>query len=86
MWPHDYSEVYRARNLELPKMERAIKVLRRDADDAVKGQFNREAEILLDIRSPHVVEVAEFRTDEDGRPYLIMELLHGRTLEDDGTS
>ena len=59
----------------------AIKRLHPDlARDPVQVErFVREGRAACNIRHPHVVEVYEFGFD-DGAPYLVMDLLHGRTL------
>ena len=42
--------------------------------------FRREAQILSDLRHPNLPSVTDFFT-EGGRPYLIMELIPGESLE-----
>jgi len=42
-----------------------------------------EAETMGRLNHPHVVEVVDFWVSEDGRPCIVMELLHGRTLWDE---
>jgi serine/threonine protein kinase len=63
----------------------ALKRLRTGAlqDLAARARFHREAEALGRLRHPHIVEVTDFGVDsESGAPYLVMELLPGRTLAD----
>lgn len=42
--------------------------------------FLREARIASSIRHPNLVDVYDFGTDDDGRPYYVMELAAGETL------
>src|SRR5947209_9676062 len=42
--------------------------------------FRREAQILSDLRHPNLPSVTDFFT-EGGRPYLVMELIPGESLE-----
>ncbi len=43
-------------------------------------RFVREAQVISQIRHPHIVEVYDFGLMPDGRPYYVMELLPARTL------
>ncbi len=73
--------VYEAEHLRLGR-RLAIKFLSRElsADAAMAERFRREAEVLARLSHPHIVEVLDFDTSERGEPYLVMELLRGRTL------
>ncbi len=59
----------------------AIKVLDLEwsKDASVVARFAREGRAASAARSPHIVEVLDGGT-EDGRPYLVMELLPGEDL------
>ncbi len=46
-----------------------------------RARFLREARMTAQIDSPHVVRVLDCRLDEADEPYLVLELLHGETLE-----
>ncbi len=46
-----------------------------------RSRFLREARMTANIDSPHVVRVLDCRHDEADEPYLVLELLHGETLE-----
>ena len=46
-----------------------------------RPRFLREARMTAKIESPHVVRVLDCRHDQADEPYLVMELLHGETLE-----
>lgn len=63
--------------------EYAVKVLHPEfceSRDAV-GRLRREARLLSKIRHPNIVEVHDFGETENGRPFIAMELLSGRTLK-----
>jgi len=55
--------------------------LTKNRPDAV-ARFNREATAAAQIRSPHVVQMFDHGVTEGGRPYIVMELLHGESLHD----
>ncbi len=76
-------EVHEAVHVELGA-RRAIKLLRRELSGQreVRARFTREARILAQLRHPNLVEVLDLGVSSDGRPYLAMELLEGRTLRD----
>lgn len=60
----------------------ALKVLRRAyADDAAAiARFEREARAASRVEHPGIVDVIAIGTLPDGRPYLVMSLLRGRSL------
>ncbi len=45
-------------------------------------QFEREAQSIARLQSPHVVQVFDYGIEPDGAPYIVMELLDGETLDD----
>lgn len=51
------------------------------ADPALRARFEREAKALFSLRHPNVLEVRDYGV-ESGLPFLVMELLVGRTLEE----
>ena len=51
-------------------------------DDPARRRFFREARALARISHPNVVGVFDVGEDE-GRPFLVMELVEGKTLEDE---
>ncbi len=76
------AEVYRAHDTRLGR-EVAVKVLRADLarDPAFLGRFRREAQSAAGLNHPHIVAV--YDTGETGGvPYIVMELIEGRTLRD----
>ncbi len=74
--------VYRAVQLPLERPV-AIKVLHDDllSMKELRARFEREARVLSALTHPHVVSISDYGIDDD-RPFLVMELLEGRTLED----
>jgi serine/threonine-protein kinase len=59
----------------------AVKVLRRELSasaDPVR-RFEREARVMSGLRHPNIVQFLDSGHD-DGRPYIVMELLEGATL------
>lgn len=76
-----FGEVYQVTELagERPA---ALKVMHAElcATPSAVARFLREAEVMLRVRHPNVVELRSSGTVEDGRPYLAMELLAGTDL------
>ncbi|MCB9593208.1 MAG: serine/threonine protein kinase [Sandaracinaceae bacterium] len=74
--------VYRAVQLPLERPV-AIKVLHDDllTMKELRARFEREARVLSALTHPHVVSISDYGIDGD-RPFLVMELLEGRTLEE----
>jgi TolB-like protein/predicted Ser/Thr protein kinase len=75
-------EVYRARDTRLER-EVAIKMLPASlANDApVLERFHREALAVASLNHPHICTLYDVG-DDKGRPYLLMELLDGGTLQE----
>jgi serine/threonine-protein kinase len=44
------------------------------------ARFQREAEVTSLLRHPHVVEALDSGVDDDGTPYLVMQLVRGKSL------
>jgi len=75
-------EVYRAHDPRLGR-DVAIKVLAAgfSADAEYLRRFEREARAAAALNHPNIVAVYDFGTD-NGKPYVVSELLEGETLKD----
>jgi serine/threonine-protein kinase len=76
------ARIYHAIHLVLDR-EYAVKILHPEFcenRDAV-GRLRREARLLSKIRHPNIVEVHDFGETANGRPFIAMELLSGKTLK-----
>lgn len=73
--------VHRAHDLRLSR-DVAVKLLHTGAfgSAAAMQRFQREAEVLAQHEHPHIVRVYDQGTAEDGAPFLVTELLRGRSL------
>jgi eukaryotic-like serine/threonine-protein kinase len=73
--------VYRARH-KLVDRPCAVKVMNRvlAADPTVRERFRREAKSTQILAHPNVIEIFDHGETADGTPYMVMELLDGRTL------
>jgi len=74
--------VYRGTHVLMEKTV-AVKVLRPSlaADEKIVARFSREARAASRISHPHALSVTDFGEDE-GRVFLVMEYLQGRTLKE----
>jgi len=73
--------VFEATNVGIGKRV-ALKFLDRDAarDADAVTRFQREAEAASAVESAHIVHIFDTGAGEDGRPFLVMELLTGEDL------
>lgn len=73
-------EVYRAQDPEL-KRDVAIKVLpdALSADPERTQRFQREARMVAALHHPNILAIFDVGV-QDGRPYLVTELLKGESL------
>src|SRR5438046_9409507 len=71
------AEVWAARDLELERPV-ALKLLGPEADPV---RFTREAHAAAALSHPNVTQLFDYGAWE-GRPYMVLELLPGGTLED----
>jgi serine/threonine-protein kinase len=75
--------VYEVEHL-ITKHRRALKLLHPQvaSTPGVIERFLREASAAGRVGSPHIVETFDAGTTERGEPYIVMELLRGRSLAD----
>jgi tRNA A-37 threonylcarbamoyl transferase component Bud32/tetratricopeptide (TPR) repeat protein len=74
--------VYRAvREDDTFRKEVAIKLVRGSEQDLGAGRFRRERQILARLQHPNIAAVHDGGTSDDGRPYLVMELIDGEPLD-----
>src|SRR6188474_307976 len=73
--------VYEAENVDIGKRI-AIKVLAQELTSSaiVVERFLREARAAAAIRSPYICDVYDSGRLDDGRPFLVLELLEGESL------
>jgi serine/threonine-protein kinase len=75
-------EVWRARHVALGRHV-AVKLLHAGSADSERARrrFLTEAQVTANLRTRHAVQVFDFGVTDDGRPFLVMELLEGETLD-----
>ena len=75
-------EVWRARHVALKTLV-AIKFLHGSGppSEHAKRRFLTEAQVTANLKTRHAVQVFDFGVTDDGRPFLVMELLDGETLD-----
>jgi serine/threonine-protein kinase len=73
--------VIKAHNIDL-NQDVAIKILREDVqiDEDNIARFVREAKNAVRLKSEHVARIRDVGKFDDGRPYMVMELLEGLDL------
>jgi serine/threonine protein kinase/Tfp pilus assembly protein PilF len=73
-------EVYLAEDTNLGRRV-AIKFPTLTADGRdFRARFLREARAISELSNPHIATLYEFGETDDGHPFLVMELVQGRTL------
>src|SRR5205814_5643764 len=72
--------VYQAFDPELQR-EVAIKVPHEGGDHVAAERFEREARAVARLRHPAIVPVFAVERLPDGRPFLVMELVAGRSID-----
>jgi len=76
------AEVYRVRS-NATRAVHAMKLLTvLESRASVLHRFRSEAALMRALRHPNLVEFAGSGTTEDGVPYIVMELIEGRTVRD----
>ena len=73
--------VYEAEHTGL-RIKVAVKLLNEVfvTDPSAMARFQREARATAAIRHPNIVEVTDTGTDEEGVPFIVMEILDGESL------
>jgi serine/threonine protein kinase/tetratricopeptide (TPR) repeat protein len=73
--------VFRAEDEQLGR-EVAVKLLRTEAITSSEwlARFEREARLASSLQHPHICTIHELG-DHDGQPFIVMELLEGRTIK-----
>src|SRR5579863_2844118 len=74
-----FGQVYRAFDPQLDSMV-AVKTLSVDNDAAILTRFRNEAAASRRLRHPNIVTIYDFG-EQDGTPYIVMELLEGLDLK-----
>jgi serine/threonine protein kinase len=76
------STVYKARHLLMNRLV-AVKLMKEHLieDSVAVGRFKREAEAVSALSHPNVVTVYDFGLTERDEPFLVMDCLDGRTLD-----
>lgn len=75
--------VYRATQMEPIKREVAIKLLKRGVDtDRIVQRFQAERDLLGRMSHPGIATVLDAGATEDGRPFVVMELVRGEPITD----
>jgi eukaryotic-like serine/threonine-protein kinase len=79
------ASVYRARDTALGR-EVALKVLAENltGDEELRKRFLREARLAARLSHPNVVSVFDVGEEENGQPFIVMELIEGETLAERG--
>ncbi len=73
--------VYAARDFQSDQ-EVAIKVLAKARQHGKNiERFEREARLATSIDHPNIIKTLDFGALHDGRPFLVLERLHGETIE-----
>src|SRR5215210_7495925 len=74
--------VYRAAREDDFSKQVALKLVRRElVSPFTLRRFHRERQILARLEHPHIARLLDGGTAEDGRPYLVMELVEGVPID-----
>jgi serine/threonine protein kinase len=74
--------IYKVRHRLLGEI-RVIKVMRPQlaGKEELRARFLREAQVAIKLRHPCIAQVYDFATDSRGTAFIVMEFIHGRTLD-----
>jgi non-specific serine/threonine protein kinase/serine/threonine-protein kinase len=76
-------EVYRAFRIDEYEKEVAIKVVRAGQESGFSlSRFKNERQILARLDHPNIAHLLDGGTTEAGRPYLVMEFIEGKPIDD----
>lgn len=77
-----YGIVFRAKHIHSKALV-AIKVLHveRAAEASTVARFEREAKLIFALAHPNLTQIYSWGRIVDGRPYIVMELLEGESLD-----
>ena len=75
------SRVERARDNVIGRIV-ALKTFIHSFDEDLEEQFLREAQMVGQLSHPAIVQLYDVGIDEHGTPFLVMEYIAGKTLED----
>jgi serine/threonine-protein kinase len=76
--------VYEAEHLGLGKRVAIKLMLEKYLEDGdAASRFRREALAASRIGNPHIIDISDIGVAPDGRPFVVMELLQGRSLADE---
>ncbi len=80
----NFAEVFRGTHVNLDRQV-AVKLLRAGGDDdaELRERFLREGRSTCRIEHPNAVAVLDAGVTQNGAPFLVTELLRGRTLEEE---
>lgn len=80
-------QVFRARHLQLGKVF-ALKIISPAfaLDTVARARFNEEAKLASEISHPHIVSVVDFGEDAQFGAYMVMELVEGEPLINEGAA
>jgi serine/threonine protein kinase len=78
------AQVFAATSKRYPQRSLAVKVLKSESTsgDPNRARLLRSLEKSLELRHPNLVKLYESGETPDGKPYILMELLRGESLED----
>lgn len=80
-----FGEFWKARDLKKGKEEVAVKLLKPElfSDPEAFKRFEREAELLSELRHPNLLRVADHGRTPTDVPYVVTEYITGRLLSED---